>query len=195
MPVEPSDEEENYFKALEMEQRKQIRERLDRSARELQAVASGLDTKDLSIAERVRALGFDGDSARVFDLLPLVHVAWADGEIQRSERAKILRILESRDIHPGSEAFRMVETLLEERPSDAYMQQSLAVLGDVLGGLGQRSEAIVDMCIDVAAASGGFLGLGKRIGAEERELIEGIVGTLGDTAQSQFKTSLGDKQS
>jgi uncharacterized tellurite resistance protein B-like protein len=193
MPIEPIDEEEKYFKALEIERRKKLREQLDENARELEEqvkIASSVRTDDLSIAERIKKLGFDGDSARVFDLLPLIHVAWADGAIQKEERAAILRVLEERGVEPNSEAFRTVESLLEEPPSDAYMRQSLAILQELTGGLSGRAGEIVDLCIEVAAASGGFLGIGKRIGTKERQLINEIVAQLGDTASASFKGDL-----
>lgn len=194
MPTERNEEEEKYFRQVEQETRRKLREKLEQNATELeqrQSIANSMKTDDLSVAERVKALGFDGDSARVFDLLPLVHVAWADGTIQRGERAAILRILEKRGIEPGTEAYRTIESLLEERPSDSYMNQSLAVLRDLTGGTGERSQEIVDMCIEIAASAGGFLGvIGKRIGDEEKALIEEITRTLGNSAADAFRNGL-----
>lgn len=195
MSGEQKTEEELYFAAVDQQRRKELREKLASAAsgmEEKQKIASGLSTDDLSVAERVKALGFDGDSARVFDLLPLVHVAWADGSVQRGERAAILGVVKKRGIEADSDAYRTIASLLEERPSDAYMRQSLAVLRELTGGVGnERSGEIVDLCIDVAAASGGFLGLGQRIGSEEKTLIDEIVGTLGNTASDAFKRELG----
>jgi len=194
MPVQPTDEEERYFKELEMERRAQLRKKLDKAAAKLQdkrKIADTVDTDDLDIVRRIRALGFDGDSARVFDLLPLVHVAWADGSIQRGERAAIFRVLESRNIGPGGSAFTLFESLLEERPSDAYMEESLALLRALVRDRGERGRNIVDLCVTVAEASGGFLGFGDKIASEERELIQAIANMLGSQAQAEFKLKLG----
>ncbi|MCA9650383.1 MAG: TerB family tellurite resistance protein [Myxococcales bacterium] len=187
-------EEEAYFKALEIEQRRKLREKLERAAKELaekQAIAESVKTDDLSLAERIKALGFSGDTARVFDLLPLIHVAWADGTIQKNERAAILGVLEHRGIPAGSEAFTMVESLLEERPSDEYMGQSLAVLRELLaqGSIG-RGAAIVELCQQVATSAGGFLGLGSKVSDEERQLIDRIANALGDDANDAFRQQL-----
>ena len=194
MPVEPGDDEDRYFQERDQESRRKLREKLQEQAQTLeeqQKIAQSVETDDAALAERIKQLGFDGDSARIFDLMPLVHVAWADGKIQRKERAAILRILDTRGIHPGTEAFSMMESLLEERPSDAYMKQSLEVLRQVTGGLSDRAQSIVDMCIEIAASSGGMLGLGKRIGDDEKAQIAEIVSTLGDTASDQFRKDLG----
>lgn len=190
---ERNDEEEAYFKALEIEQRRKLREKLEASAKDMaekEAIADSVKTSDLELAERVKSLGFSGDSARVFDLLPLVHVAWADGSVQKSERAAILRVLETRGVAPGSDAFVLMESLLEERPSTAYMEQSLGVLKQLLSqGDGDRKAQIVDLCEVVASSAGGFLGIGTKISQDEREQIETIVAQLGDGASS-FNQSL-----
>ena len=194
MPVETSEKEQKYFAEREMEARAELRKQMEANAKSLHdnhEIAKNAGTEDLAVAERIKALGFDGDSARAFDLLPLVHVAWADGAVQKGERAAILRVLEQRGITPGSEAFRTIETLLEEKPSDTYMQESMAVLHELTGGLGNdRSKAIVDLCIEVASASGGFLGLGRKIGNEEKKLIDDIVRGFSDAAAQHVKTQM-----
>ncbi|MEM6291750.1 MAG: hypothetical protein AAGA54_10810 [Myxococcota bacterium] len=192
-----SDEEDVYFQQQEQDQRAELRHKMAMAAKELEdkrSIAGSVATDDLEVAARVKALGFDGDSARIFDLLPIVHVAWADGKIQRGERSAILKILESRGIERGSEAFRTMESLLEEKPADSFMRESLSVLRDVTGGLGDRSASIVDMCIKVAASAGGFLGLkiGQKIGDNERKQIESIVASLGPDASSSFKNDLAE---
>ncbi|MCH9680235.1 MAG: hypothetical protein K0V04_02275 [Deltaproteobacteria bacterium] len=191
-----NDEEEAYFKALEIEQRSKLRDKLQAAAKEMadkQAIADSVKTDDLTLAERIQALGFSGTTARVFDLMPLIHVAWADGAIQKNERAAILRVLGVRGIPAGSEAFMLIESLLEEKPSDEYMDQSLTVLRQLLAkDGGERGELIVDLCEQVAKAAGGFLGLGDKVGDEERALIDEITRTLGDSATSNVRQQLGE---
>lgn len=188
--MERNEDEERYFRSLDIEQRRELRKRMDSGARALEEkrkIASAAGTEDLSVADRIKALGFDDDSARIFELLPLVHVAWADGSVQRSERAAIFKILEQREISEDSSAFQMMASLLEEKPSDAFMQETLEIVRDMTGGLNSRTADVVDLCIEVAAASGGFLGLGRRIGDEERQLINDIVNTLGSSSTSKVR--------
>jgi hypothetical protein len=52
------------------------------------------------------------------------------------------------------------------------------------------STEVIELCAAVADASGGFLGLAKRISPEERELIDKIANNLGSVAQAQFRKSL-----
>lgn len=193
MPIEPSDEEERYFAAVEAEARRKLRETLDDNARHMEAnaqVAAALATDDHTLADQIRKLGFGGENAKIFDLLPLVHVAWADGTIQRGERAAILKILAGRGIERGSEAFRTIEALLEERPPESFMRQSLALLRSVVASRGGGASEIVDLCIKVAAASGGILGFGTRIGEDEKQLIAEISVELGESAGAAVKQQL-----
>jgi len=195
MPIEPSDEEERYFQAVEAETRKKLRDSLERNAKQLEEhakIAGAVGTEDHSLAERIKELGFDGESAAVFDLLPLVHVAWADGTVQKGERAAILKILEARGIQPHTQPFLTIESLLEEKPSDAFMHQSLELLREVVKSTGGRADEIVDLCIKVAAASGGFLGVGRRIGDEEKDLIAEISVQLGNDAASKVAKTIGE---
>ncbi len=186
-----NEEEEAYFKKLETQQRAKLRKKLDGQASELEErrrIVEATGTDDLELVERIRGLGFDGETARVFDLLPLVHVAWADGKIQRNERAAIFRVLESRGIARGSEAFTFMESLLEQRPSQAYLDESLAVLRSVSGT--DDAVTIVDLCVAVAAAGGGFFGFGQTIDSDERALIERIAAELGEDGQRAIRREM-----
>ena len=182
----PSDPEEAYFKRQELELRKQIRAELAKSADELHQ-----QTQKPELLQRIRALGFSGDNAQVFDLLPLVQVAWADGSVSQKERALIFRILEQRKILPESAPFRLIESLLESRPTEAFLTESLALLRDTIGS--QHATNIVDCCIAVASISGGLFGLGlvNKVNNEERELIEKISQTFGSAALDRFYRQLG----
>ena len=191
--IRPSDEEEKYFTALEIEQRKALRKKLDKNAAELEEqrkIAATTGTKDLEVAERIKKLGFDGDTARVFDLLPLIHVAWADGAIQKGERAAIMRVLEARGIEPDSDAFTTIVSLLEERPADAFMNESLAVLRELVAHTDDRSKSILDLCLEVATSAGGFLGLGGKVSDAERDVIAEVAASLGEGAVSKVRDQL-----
>ncbi|PCC75584.1 Tellurite resistance protein TerB [Nannocystis exedens] len=185
MSVTPSDNEDAYFQQRERELREQLREQLDKAAGELR---DDRQKDTLSLSDRIAALGFTGEKLKVFDLLPLVHVAWADGSVSRKERTAILDVLRGRGIQPGTEAFRTVESLLEERPSQAFLDQSLAVLKEAVGGA--RAANIVDLCVQVAGASGGFLNMGT-VSDEERALIQQIANQLGGPAIAEFNKQLG----
>lgn len=190
----PSDIENRYFLAKEKELREKLREKLRREAEALQkerAIAKSSGADDPKVADRLRRLGFDADTAKVLDLMPLIHVAWADGTVQYNERATILRVLEERGFEPGSDVARFVESMLEHRPAESFLEESLDVLRDLLADKGRGGAAVVDLCAKVAESAGVFFGLGGEISTKERELIGHIAETLGDKAVAEFKKLIG----
>ncbi len=130
-----------------------------------------------SIEDRIAALGFSGQAARAFDLLPLVLVAWADGSIQTDERVTILDVLRLRGLAQG-EAYTMMEMLLEEKPADVYLDTALAVLRDLLAERDVDASSIVDLCVDVAAAAAAYVGADP-ISDEEKLAIARVADALG----------------
>lgn len=190
----PSDAEEAYFHQRDLEQRAALRKKMERAAGDLQEkrkVAEAAGTDDLDLAERIRRLGFTGETASIFDLMPLVHTAWADGSVSRAERATIFTVLHHREIERDSEAFLAMESLLEEHPSEAFLAESLAALRDLMAGKdGAKTAELIDLCALVADASGGILGLARRVSEDERELIAKIADSLGSAAQEEFRKTL-----
>lgn len=181
-----NEEEELYFRERDAEKREALRKKMAKEGAEVEerrkiAASTGADT---AVVDRIKALGFSGDSARIFDLMPLVAVAWADGKIQRAERAKILGLLEARGIEVDSEAFSTMESMLESRPDETFMRETMHALRDVIGTQPGKAKSIVELCIAVAAASGGLLGLGigGTVSDKERQRIGEITASLGDTA-------------
>ena len=142
--------------------------------------------RKLSLAERVIALGFGVSTAHVFDLLPLVHVAWADGEVQARERAAILHLLEVRGVERGCAAWVLFEALLEEHPGQAYMDETLAVLCKVVSHNKGRVEALVDLCVRVAQAHGEHDQ--DPIDPRERQALDEVAAALGPRAQTWIET-------
>jgi len=187
MPIRaPSLNEMRYLQAAEAERRAALREKIESSARvlgERDAIAKTLAVNE-ALAERIRKLGFDGDSARVLDLMPLVFISWADGRVQPEERATILGVLEARKVAPESEAATLIATLLERPPPQAFQDEVIRVLRS-LAGTSVDVGNIVALCRKVAEASGGLLGIGK-ISGDESYLIEQIAGKLGLDAQKRF---------
>ena len=182
MAVGPRFDKDRYFLAQHAERREELRAKLNAAADELAQradIAETLKVQDAELIERIVALGFNGDSARVLDLLPLIYVSWADGRVQHDERATILAVLEERGIEPESDACLLVESLLEHRPSETFLGESLSVLRALTASETEKPETLVDLCFRVAEASGGLLGLGNRTSPAERDLIAQIAEALG----------------
>jgi len=184
-----SENEERYFAIENFERRQRIRQRAEKAAHEMRArekIGEAVGTSDHELAKKIGELGFEGETAHVFNLLPLILVAWSDGKIQRGERALLLQLLEERGIQKGSEAFLYVESLLEERPSDDFFEASLELLREIRGQQGGGKD-VVDMCLLIAEASGGLLGFGDPVSDSERAAIGLVADRLGSDARAAFR--------
>lgn len=189
-----SDDPSQPFDESRAKEREELRKSLDESALAMQRKRVMAETQKASmptLQERIAALGFgDEDGMKVFDLLPLVHVAWADGAIQQGERAMILNLLQIRGLTPRK-AWLTMESLLEKKPSNPYMEESLRVLRELVKDKPAQAKTIVGLCIVVAEAAGGFLGIFRRVSPEERDMIAKIADALGDAAKAEFQRQLG----
>jgi hypothetical protein len=186
--------EEQWFAEKEARRRQELRDELERKAAEEQnkrKIASSLGTDEEAVVERLHALGLDGDVVEVIHLLPLVQVAWADGAVSIAERVAILGAVEAHGVEPGSPAATLMASLLESRPSDTMLDEILAILKDILAAGDLHPSTMLEACQDVAKASGGLLGLGNKVSAEECEAIQKVAAALGPAIDEKVGAKLG----
>lgn len=136
----------------------------------------------MAVTEALRAklagVGLDPPGARVLALLPLIHVAWADGTVQRAERALIDRELQI--LSPTADAAMAVRNWLAFRPSAALVSRGMDALTALLAESGPNApppRAIVAYCRRVAAVAGGVLGVGAT-SREEQAAITRVARAL-----------------
>ena len=173
--------EERYFLEQDQRQRAKWRAELEakaEAATKHQALADQVGVDNEQIVRRIAELGFNAETASVLHLMPLIAVAWADDSVSSREREAILTAARAHGIEPGTEAATLLASLLEQRPKEDVLDQILEVIKDVLAARDMHPASIVDACLNVADASGGFLGFGNRISDEEKAQIEKIAADL-----------------
>jgi hypothetical protein len=194
MPEGPLDLEEQWFHEQEARRREQIREEFEAKAAEehnKREIAGQLGTDDAAVVERIHRLGLSGDVVQIIHLLPLVQIAWADGAVSIAERTAILRAVQAHGVEPGSPAATFMASLLESRPSDTLLEEILAILRDILAARDLHPTSMLEACQKVAEASGGLLGLGNKVSAEERDAIQKVVQALGPAVDEKVNSKLG----
>ena len=171
------DQEEDYF-------RKKDREMLERMRRAAADAAVGEQTgiRDPDLLRDIEALGFDADKLSLLPLVPILQVAWADGEISPEERKLIVDLARSRNIAEGSPADRQLAEWLDTMPPPGAFARADRIVAAMLaahsGPAHDLSAAdLLKYCETIAHASGGILGLGK-VSAAERAAIEKIQNAL-----------------
>ncbi len=159
--------EDDYFRKLDRERIERLRAKEEReAARQKLSREAGIDDETSDV---LLGVGIGADELPALDWIPLVEVAWSDGEVDMPEREAILGAVESDGIAKGHPAHDLLLSWLEERPGSELLQAWQRHLSSADRSAEQRSE-ILDRARAVAQASGGMLGIGKVSGAESEAL-------------------------
>jgi tellurite resistance protein len=112
-----------------------------------------------------------------------VAVAWADGSVQAREREVILDAAKKSGIQPQDGRYPILERWLAEPPR----KEMIDAWELYLRGLCQKltppevenlKHDLLDLARSVARAAGGFLGLGEKISASERDVLDELEGAF-----------------
>jgi tellurite resistance protein len=173
--------EESFF---ELENQKLLAKLREQAARENKrdTLREALKIDDEKALDHLVELDLTPETIVAFSLVPLVEVAWADGEIQDKEREAILRAAKERGITSGSASHALLDNWLRRQPPAVlletwrhYAKALLAVLGPDEKRL--MRESMIGNARAVAEAAGGFLGLGS-ISAVEKAVLQDLESSL-----------------
>jgi hypothetical protein len=142
--------------------------------REALASVSGIDSEE--ILEKLCALGVNAETWTAVSIAPMVEVAWADGNIDGAEREAVLSGAEANGVTRGSPGFQLLESWLEHRPDGRLLEVWGAFIIGLCAELGEieresLKNQILGRARSVAEATGGFLGLGSKVSAEEEVIL------------------------
>jgi hypothetical protein len=173
--------EEEYFrkKNKELVEKMQLEARDEEARREMGAQI-GLD--DPEALRELQKLGFTAETVVLLPLVPVVQVAWADGEVADAERSAIFKLARARGIAEGTAAHHRLSSWLTDRPSAAVFTGATRLIRAVLDApagehMHLSADELVKYCESIAAAAGGLFGLNK-ISSEERAMLSDIAGQL-----------------
>lgn len=167
---------ENAKLLEEMRRRSALRDRRDA----LRQVIKGADD---ALLDRLLDLGVNAETVLAMMLLPLVRVAWADGAIDPKEREAIQKAAEQRGIHPGSPGHELLANWLDHQPGESTVAAWANYIKGTWPSLtsperDELRERLLRLARGVAEAAGGFLGLGSKVSAAERTVLDEIEAAL-----------------
>ena len=163
-------------KSLEEAFFSQENERLRLGLRAEATAHADLGVADDAVFHRLRELDITGDTVAALTLIPVVAVAWADGELHDKERAALLQAAEAAGIAPDSPSHKLLETWFRERPDPELFERwksfIVALCVDMQGRAVESLRAeLLHRAHAVADSAGGLLGFG-RVSAREQEILE-----------------------
>jgi hypothetical protein len=132
---------------------------------------------DGAVLNALVELGLTTEIIAVIALTPLVEVAWADGALDRRERAAILKAAEEYGLEPSDISYAMLEHRLRERPEPELIHMWKAYIHQLRSTLDEESNAalrseIISRTRSVAEASGGLLGLSTKVSPRELQVLD-----------------------
>ena len=155
-----------------IEKRKQLKqmEEIKHKLSELSGV------KDEAVLKRMIELDIRPETLTSLLLVPLVEVAWADGEVDEKEKQAILSAAENKGIKKGGVEHSVLERWLAHKPDAQLMETWIhytRALCERLKPTGREAlkNDLLGRARAVAEAAGGFLGLGNKVSDEEESVL------------------------
>ncbi|NIR27920.1 MAG: hypothetical protein GWN84_01005 [Gammaproteobacteria bacterium] len=176
--------EEEFFARQNAKLRQELHEKAQLMERK-QALSAASGITDEAVLEHLLALDVSAETVAAFSLVPLVAVAWADGEMDPREREAVLAATrDATGCAPDSEVYRLVEGWLEREPGPALMRAWKAYTAAMVETLGAEARGslkaqILGRARRVAEAAGGFMGLGGKTSKSEEAVLSDIERAFG----------------
>jgi hypothetical protein len=167
--------EEQFFAQENKRLLERLREKQDREAKR-SALREVMPKATDDFVDHMIELGIGPEIVLALTFVPLVAVAWADGDLAPPEREAILREAEQRGVTTESAAHKVLESWLSHKPGPALTEAWKRYVQTLRSDLSQEErdqmrERGLGLAREVAEAAGGFLGLSK-ISAAERATLE-----------------------
>jgi len=163
--------EDEFFRREDERLMERLRELKQKEAsREALAKASGITNP--AILDTLLNLGIRPEVVEALSVVPLVEVAWADGQLDSKEKQAILERAQKSGTTPGSVGHDLLRSWLDHKPEPKLLTAWRHMVQGICEQLSSEQVAALRSCLverarGVAKASGGFLGAGSVSTAEE----------------------------
>jgi hypothetical protein len=168
--------EEAFFAKQNQELVQRLRSRQEREER-THAIRQASGIEDPDLLARLVDLGLGPDTVAALSLVPLIEVAWADGDVHPKERQAVLQAAAESGVETGSTAADLLESWLARRPDPALLtawKEFVRSLSSELAPDARRAlrDDVLGRAERVAEAAGGLLGAAAISGKERDKIYE-----------------------
>jgi tellurite resistance protein len=148
------------------------------------ALAQVSGIQDEQVLKRLVELDIHPEVVAALAVVPLVEVAWADGDVDAQERAAILKIVEQSGVAPGGIEYQLIDEWLTHRPEPRLLEAWKHYVEGLCGSLnpeerGAFKQAFLANTRQVAEASGGFFGLSSKVSKSEAQVLAQLENAFG----------------
>ena len=172
--------EDEYFRRKDKELIENMR-RATTSAAARVEMGKRTGLTDPGLQRELEALGFTPETVILLPLMPVLQMAWAEGEVTPAEHRLVVKLARARGIQEGGAADLQLLDWLDHRPGEEVFTHATRLIRALLvagGDAALTADDLVKHCEAVAAASGGMLGILGRVSAEERQLLTALAAEL-----------------
>ena len=173
--------EEAFFYRMDQELIEQLRKKLQRDEK-IRLFANATGIRDRKRLESLVDSGFELSTLTAFIWVPLVCVAWADGNADELEKKAIFDVLIDKGISKETASMMIAHEWFRQSPNEdlwsTWEEFATATLANLSPPTrNELIDEIVGLCHVVAHASGGFLGIGT-VSETEANVIDRVIRAL-----------------
>ena len=171
--------EEDYFQKKDRELIEQMRQRA-KVQQQLRELGEQVGVTDPELSRELAELGFTPETVKLLPVIPVLEMAWAEGEVTAAERKMVVDVARGRGIEAGSPADSQLAEWLDRRPDDSVFRRAGRLINALVesGGRFQITpDDIIKYCEAIADASGGLFGI-RRVSSEERATLSRIANEI-----------------
>ena len=171
--------EEVYFQKRDRELIEQMRQRA-KAQQELRELGEKVGVTDPELSRELAEMGFTLDTVKLLPLIPVLEMAWAEGEVTAAERKMVVDVARGRGIEAGGTADLQLADWLDRRPEDSVFRRAGRLINALFESGGRfhiTPDDIIKYCEAIADVSGGLFGI-RRVSSDERATLSRIASEI-----------------
>lgn len=175
--------EDKFFAERDRELLQALRDEAATKERK-KALADASGITDDALLDQLDEHEFHGETLAALSLVPLIAVAWADGNVDVKEREAILGAAEQKGIEKELPAHELLERWLARKPDNKLLdiwKGYVATLSQTLSEPAKKAlkEDLLGRARTVAEAAGGLLGFGNKVSKSEEAVLDDLEQAFG----------------
>ncbi len=168
--------EEEFFLKQNSELLKKLKEKKANESMKGE-IGRMLGIDDDEVLQEIIALDMNVATLNALSLIPLIEVAWADGQMDPNERKAILKAAQENNIEKGSDNYNLLSDWLDKKPENRLFEVWEEYIGAFCVDMKSDSRSclqvgIIEKARKVADAAGGFMGLTSKVSKAEEKVLE-----------------------